>query len=76
VSTGRSPVTSTTEQEKKRYLHQSRRTPVYLEVREPDPEQAIGGMQPWTLLSGALQDPNLVAEREVLQLQSGAAFQQ
>ena len=43
-------------------------------MRKPDPQKAIGRIQPWALLCGALQHPDLVTEGNVLELQSGSGF--
>src|SRR4051794_7089964 len=42
---------------------------------EPDPQKTVSSLQPGALLRGALKDTDLMPERNILQLQRSAAFQ-
>ena len=52
-----------------------RRTPVRPHAGEPDPQKTVSSLQPGALLRGALKDTDLMPERNILQLQRSAAFQ-
>src|SRR5919106_2642972 len=52
-----------------------RRSPVRPDAGQPDPQETVGWLQPWALLRGALQDADLMPERNILQLQRSAGFQ-
>jgi hypothetical protein len=56
-------------------LHDSeRRAPICPHARQPNPQESVRCVQLRALLRRPLKDADLMAERHVLQLQSGARF--
>ena len=59
----------------RRLYDNQRRMPFLPDRRKPHPQQVVCKVQPWAL-DRSLKDADLMAERNVLHLESGTAFQE